>query len=89
MSYVCMFCMLMANIGFRVEYIRNIAHPYFETVYRIDNTDFGLTYHTLALMPHISLQLGTVYYGPGGVIQRVEDDPDDSASDNDDPAYYG
>lgn len=40
-------------------------------------------------MPHISLQLGTVYYGPGGVIQRVEDDPDDSASDNDDPAYYG
>lgn len=44
---------------------------------------------TLVLIPHISLQLGTVYYGPGGVIQRVEDDPDDSASDNDDPAYYG
>ncbi|KAK3875000.1 hypothetical protein Pcinc_015569 [Petrolisthes cinctipes] len=38
---------------------------------------------------HSNVPLGTVYYGPGGVIQRVEDDPDDSASDNDDPAYYG
>lgn len=34
-------------------------------------------------------QLGTVYYGPGGIIQRVEDDPEDSASDTDDFINYG
>ncbi|KAG0727143.1 Polyadenylate-binding protein-interacting protein 1 [Chionoecetes opilio] len=28
-----------------------------------------------------NVPLGTVYYGPGGAIQRVEDDPEDSASD--------
>ncbi|XP_045604386.1 polyadenylate-binding protein-interacting protein 1 [Procambarus clarkii] len=33
---------------------------------------------------HSNIPMGTVYYGPGGVIQRVEDEPEDSASDTDD-----
>lgn len=33
--------------------------------------------------------MGTVYYGPGGVIQRVEEEPEDSASDTDDVANLG
>lgn len=38
---------------------------------------------------HSNIPLGTVYYGPGGVIQRVEEDPEDSASDTDDIVNYG
>ncbi|XP_050732769.1 uncharacterized protein LOC127006649 isoform X9 [Eriocheir sinensis] len=38
---------------------------------------------------HTNIPLGTVYYGPGGIIQRVEDDPEDSASDTDDFINYG
>lgn len=38
---------------------------------------------------HSNIPLGTVYYGPGGVIQRVEEDLEDSASDTDDIVNYG
>ncbi|KAK7069737.1 hypothetical protein SK128_028043 [Halocaridina rubra] len=38
---------------------------------------------------HSNVPLGTVFYGPGGIIQRVEEDPDDSASDTDDIVNCG
>ncbi|XP_037785791.1 polyadenylate-binding protein-interacting protein 1-like [Penaeus monodon] len=38
---------------------------------------------------HSNVPMGTVYYGPGGVIQRVEEEPEDSASDTDDVANLG
>lgn len=46
--------------------------------------------HSPASTPtHSNIPLGTVYYGPGGVIQRVEEDLEDSASDTDDVVNYG
>ncbi|XP_042234310.1 polyadenylate-binding protein-interacting protein 1-like isoform X2 [Homarus americanus] len=38
---------------------------------------------------HSNIPMGTVYYGPGGVIQRVEDEPEDSPSDTEDIINYG
>lgn len=38
---------------------------------------------------HSNIPIGTVYYGPDGVIQRVEEEPEDSASDTDDVTYFG
>lgn len=37
------------------------------------------------LIPSISPQLGTIFYGPGGVIHHIEEDcPEDCPSDSDD-----